>query len=132
MADIIPQEIAQTEIDSWLDFKKISDKKRESLKGNIESLVSGIMDGTLALDPETFVLTQKLNFPIGTINELKYKARLKMDAVQSRLSNVRPGDMYGTSFGWIAALTDQPVSIIKQIDNEDYTLADHLSFFFMA
>ena len=132
---VINRETAEKEVNSWVEYKRLSDKKKKSLGGNIRGLVDGVMDGSLELDPETMVFTHKLKFPLGVngqIKELKYSPRLSMDVVEDQLMDVRAGNTMGTSFAYIAALSGQPRGVIKKMDQEDHSLADLFSFFFMA
>lgn len=134
MESLINKDIAEKEVNIWLDFKKVSEKKRKSLAGNVKALIDAIMDGCLEFDSETKIFTHKLKFPIGVngqISELKYSARICMSDLEDNLMDVRPGNTMGTSFAYIAALSGQPKSIIKKMDQEDHSLADRFSFFFM-
>lgn len=134
MDSLVSKEIAEKEVNSWLEYKKVSDKKRKSLAGNIKALIDAIQDGTLELDSDSKVFTHKLKFPIGVngqYNELKYSPRISMESLEDNLIDVRPGNTMGTSIAYIAALSGQPKSIIKKMDQEDHSLADRFSFFFM-
>jgi len=132
MSDVISKEQAEKEVNSWLDYKKVSPKKRETLKGNIAYLVEAMMEGLLVLDSETFVFEHTLKFPVGETKKLKYKPRLTIKEIQDRTQNIKISGPLEQSIAYISALTGQPSSIIKEMDSEDNTLADYLSFFFMA
>ncbi len=132
MADIISEEQARKEVESWLDFRKVPDNKRKININSTNNLVKGIMEGFLVLDPEDFTFKQTLKFPIGDVKVLVYKPRLTMGEVAEKLIGVNPLDSIGNTIAYTAALTGQPTGIIKKIDTEDFTLIDHLSFFFMA
>jgi len=130
--DVISKEQAEKEVNSWLDYKKVSAKKRESLKGNIAYLVDAMMEGSLILDPDTFVFEHTLKFPIGSVKKLEYKPRLTLKEIQDRTQNIKTPGPIESSIAYISALTGQPSSLIKEMDSEDNSLADYLSFFFMA
>lgn len=128
---VISKDQAELEINSWLDFKKISERKREAFKTNIDNMIEAIMEGNLSLNDETFVLTQTLKFPISDIKTFDYKPRIKVKEVQDRLQNIKGGGIFAQSFAYISALTGQLTGIVKELETEDYTLADHISVFFM-
>jgi len=128
--DTISKEQAEKEVNSWLDYKKISPKKRETLKGNIAYLVEAMMEGLLVLDPETFIFSHTLKFPIGTVKKLEYKPRLTLKEIQDRTQNIKTPGPLEQSIAYISALTGQSSAIIKEMDSEDNSLADYLSFFF--
>jgi hypothetical protein len=133
----ISKEIATSEVNSWLDYKKISEKKRESFRENIDSLISAIEDGVISLSGETKEFTQTLHFPLkddagnDTITALKYKARIKVDAVQSQLKNAKSSDAHEMIATYMSVLTGQPKAIIKSLDTEDYSLGNNIAIFFL-
>jgi hypothetical protein len=130
----VNRETAEAEINSWLDFKKISEKKRTNYKENIESLVDAVCEGILSVNPEGKELVQILNFPIGEemkVNKLEYKPRLTVGAVQSHLNGVKATDADGRIIAYIAALTSQPKELIKKMDTEDNGLAQSIAVFFL-
>lgn len=129
----INRETAKKEVESWLDEKKVSAKKRETHKENIENLIDSICDGTLVLEKGEFV--QKLNFPVPgeaqEITTLRFKQRVNVETVQMHMQGVKPTDNYGMISAYIAALTTQPKGVIKKLDTEDYTIAYGIAIFFM-
>jgi hypothetical protein len=130
----ISREGAAKEVTAWLDFKKITEKKRETYKDNIENLIDSMSEGNLTLDEKTFEFTHTLKFQIegeAPLTTLKYKPRITVEKVQVHLQGVRPNDNYGLINAYIAALTTQPKSVIKQLDTEDYSVAYGIAVFFM-
>lgn len=133
----IPLKTAEAEIKKWLDFKKVKPKKRESLQDNIDSMVDNIVDGTLVLDDKTFVLTHALSFPLEndkgevTVKELVYKPRIQVRDINVKMKGLKPTDADGRIIGYTRALTDQPAEVIKSLDTEDNTLAQHITGFFL-
>lgn len=131
--DKISREVAAQEINGWLDYKKISAKKRELHKDAIDNLVDAVVEGALTLN-ENFEFTQTLKFPLegeANLTALKYKPRVKVETVQMHLQGVKPTDNYGLIHSYIAALTTQPKSLIKNLDTEDYSVAYGIAIFFM-
>lgn len=132
MAEKVSKEIALNEVNNWLDFKKVSEKKREGYKENIETLADFISDGVLSLQENVF--TQQLNFAVGdggTITKLEYKPRLNMKVVNEQLQGVKATDADGRIVAYIAALTGQPKNIVKLLDTEDYAVAQAIALFFV-
>lgn len=132
MAAISP-EVAQQEIEKWLDHKRVSEKRRESLSDQIEILVNAVVEGELVLD-EKFTLKQKLRFPIEneiTTTALEYKPRLKIGEVHNRLQGIKPGDADGRITAYISALTGKPKEVIKNLEVDDYGIGQSIAIFFI-
>lgn len=130
----VSKEIALKEVGEWLDFKKVSFRKREKAKENIERIAEAIEDGILVLNPETKEFTQTLKFPIGkdeSITELKFKPNLIVGDIQSQLVGVPADDGYGRAFAHIAAATEEDRNVIAKMNFEDYSIAGDLVIFFM-
>jgi len=129
----IKPEVARKELEKWLDFKKVKDKKRDDFSEHIDTIVEGIVDGTLSLD-DKFVFTHRLSFPIGkddNITELKYVPRLMVEDINARMKGVKANDVDGRIVRYIAALTDQPSAVISKLDTEDNSLAQAFVQFFL-
>lgn len=137
MSKPIAREVAEQEVLSWLEHKKVNDRKRQNYKENIETLIDAISVGILTLnDDKTFV--QSLNFPIGVgekgeekITSLSYKPRLKVQTVQVCLQGIKASDADGRVCGYISALTGTDRNIIKQLDTEDYSIGESIAIFFL-
>lgn len=128
----ISQEQAETEVSQWLDFKRVSLSKQGSCAENIARIAGGIQNGDLVLNPETKEFTLKLKFPIGktgSITELKFKPRLAVGDVKSRLDGVN--DPLTRVLAYIGAATGEAVEVVAKMDNEDYHAAADLVIFFM-
>lgn len=130
---MIDIETAQQDIQKWLDFKKVSEKKRENLNDSIEAITNAICEDKLILT-ESNEFVQKLSFPVGEekiIDSLKYKPRITIGNIQDNMKNVKPGDSDGRISAYIAALTGQPTAVIKKMDSEDYSVAQAIAIFFL-
>lgn len=132
----VSKDVAVEEIDRWLDSKKFSDKKRESLKDSVDTLIDAIVDGTLCLD-ENNMLIQTLKFPIQTTDgkvaydKFEYKPRLKMEAIHLHMQGVKSSDADGRVCAYVAALTSKPKDVVKKMDTEDYSVAQSIAVFFL-
>jgi hypothetical protein len=126
----VDQSVAKNEIQQWLDFKQIDDIKKETQKDSIEKLESSIVDGSLTFDPETHELTQNLKFAVGSIDKLTYKPRLTRGDLAARTKGVAINDLEGRIDAYICALTNNTVNVIKQMDTEDFGIAQSIAGFF--
>lgn len=135
MSKKIPLSTAEAEIEKWLDFKKVKERKRENLKENIDYMIDSICDGSLILRDDMH-LVQKLSFPMkaddkDSITELVYKPRLQLREINVKMKGLKPTDADGRIVGYTRALTDQPAAVITNLDTEDNTLAQHITGFFL-
>ncbi len=134
MENKISKEQAIIEVDSWLDYKKVSEKKRESQKDSVEALVEAVMDGSLTLDSGTKEFTHTLKFPTDgekPCRELVYKPRLRVSSTHAHLQGVKANDADGRILAYVAALTSKPKDLIKALDTEDYSVAQSVAVFFL-
>lgn len=129
----ITKEIAVTELESWLDYKKISPAKRETQKDQINGLADAMVDGILSLN-EDKSLSLVLRFPIGEktpVAKIDFKPRLKMKTITDHLQGVKATDFDGRVVAYISALTNQTKTIIGDMDTEDFGLAQSIALFFI-
>lgn len=129
-------EIAQKEVQKWLDFKKVDEEKIEDNKDNILTLAKAVSSGSLSLDSDHNFI-HELKFPItdsdGNVVEskMKFKPRLKVGDLQTKTQNVKSNDTFALITAYISALTDLNSGIIKQMDSEDYKVAQGIVIFFL-
>lgn len=132
---VMPKKLAEAEINSWLDTKKIKNIQRKENEGSIETLVEAFMDGTLSLNPQTNVLKLNLLFPIvgkeASIDSLSFKPRLNDSMLHPHLNGVKPTDVDGRVNALICALTAQPKNIITILDSVDKRVAQAIAIFFL-
>lgn len=132
----VSKEVALKEVEKWLDYKRVDEKKRVDSKDNIEALADAISFGYLVLDKD-FNLIHSLKFPLlnedGSVasKEFKYKARLKMGDIQVKTQNIKATDFLGLVSAYIAALTDSNSGVVKQLDSEDGRIAQAIATFFL-
>lgn len=130
----VNREQAQSEIDGWLDYKKIGEKKRESNQEFIDSLVEAVVQGYLIVE-ENHSLTQKLRFAVeGDLGfeELTYKPRVNAGIVQMHLQKVKIHDLQGMAMAYACALTDKSSALLKKVEQgEDWSLLQAIVIFFM-
>lgn len=130
----VSPEVAEKEVNKWLDHKKVDENKRASNSDNIAALKLAIEEGYLTYDSKENIFVQKLKFPIGdgeSIKEFKYKSRLKMSEVQTRTKNVKASDAFGMVTAYICALTGQNSGLVSELDTEDHRVAQSIAVFFL-
>jgi len=128
----VTQEVAQTEVNAWLDKKKVYESSKETYKDQVDVLVEAIQRGDLALnDKGEFVHT--LLFPDATNGDIKtitYKARINDQLLRPHKQGVKLGDGEGLWLAYAACLTGQPKNIIAALDSADKKLANAIITFF--
>lgn len=133
----ITREIAEKEVEGWLDYKNIRKRKREELKDSINSLVDAVEDGLMIIDQKSFVVTQKLLIPIensegvATVTELKLAPRINAKLIREKMKGVKSDDLHGMMISYIAALSGNAKEIIGALDTVDYGISNSFSSFFM-
>jgi len=133
MENKINRETATKEVERWLDFKKVSKKKKESNKEQIDVLVSAIVDGEIILEDD-FSLTHNLRFEVGEevkVSKLKYKPRVNVKQITQYLNGVKAGDADGRILAYACALTGEPKGIIQALDTEDWSVVQNIVIFFL-
>ena len=132
---VISREVAEAEINSWLDKKKIKSSQRETNKDSIETMIHYMMDGELVIDEATGQLIHSLVFPIGegeSIKKLTYKNRLNDKMLEPFMKGVNVRELSSIYAAYIAALTDTPKSILLQLESAtDAKLAKAITSFFL-
>ena len=74
-----------------------------------------------------------LSWPIGDggkINKLVFKPRLTVGEIHNNLKGIKSNDTDARIYAYIAALTDQPIGVIRSLDTEDYRVASSIVVFF--
>lgn len=135
MSNQIAPEIAQKEVEQWLDYKQVETSKRESYKDNIETLVNAIVAGRIVIDSEKqYKIQHNLKFPFGEdvkIVSFDYKARLKVNEVTKAMQGVKATDISSMIGAYLSALSGQPKAVIGNMDTEDYNVAQSVAIFFL-
>jgi hypothetical protein len=130
----VTEEIAEQDVNRWLDAKKFSESKRITMKESIKEMVGYVMEGNLIISDDGKI-TQKLNFEIGEeekVFELNYKNRIDLDDIHKRMvgSQVKAGDVDGRIRVYASALTSKPYALIGKLDSTDWSVASTIASFF--
>ena len=129
----INRESAVKEINGWLDYKRVSNKKRVDLEETIETLVEGVQEGYLKIN-DKFEIVHTLSFPVGendAIKELVYKPRLTVAEINNRTKGVKQGDADGRVKAYISALCGQGQGVLGMLDSIDFTIPQSIIVFFI-
>jgi len=129
----ISYEIAQQEVNKWLDARRVSVSKRESQEAAISSLIEAVMYGNIVID-ENNQITQTLTYPIGendSFTKLTYKTRITQGEVSTRISALKNSDSLSVISAYVSALTTQPLSLLQKLDTTDYSLCQTIAVFFI-
>ncbi len=131
MGKPVARELAEKEVTSWLDKKKVMEADRERSKDSIEQLIEAMEEGILTLDDSTFDFTHKLLFPLDGVTEMKYFPRLNDRMLKPYLNGVKSGDADGRLLAYVAALTKQPRAILETLDTADKKISMAIAIFFL-
>jgi len=132
----VSREVAETEINKWLDFKCIKPRRRTDLKAAIDMLVDAVEDGDLILEKNNNLI-HKLMMGIQneegekTVGSLTYTPRVNVGLVHKKLKNVQHDDAEGRLIAYVSQLTGQPTAVIEAIDTTDFGIAQAIATFFL-
>lgn len=129
----VTREVAEADIQKWVEAKRFSKKKLDTAKENLEVLIDAVEEGILIVN-EDFSFVQKLKFPFGQeikIDALAYKFRIPAGEVLSQLKGVKASDGDTRILAYGAALTGKPKEVLSKMDTEDYALMQNIALFFL-
>jgi|TARA_R110000744_G_scaffold136916_2_gene247242 hypothetical protein len=129
-ANVIPKELAEQEVQSWLDFRQVRRSKRKKQKDSIEELVELIEDGVISLDSKTFEFKQTLLFSAAGKKEIIYKPTVTAGEIQRRLSGVDNMTGHKLVSSYVCELTGLNSGVVLEMNSEDYSTASIIAGFF--
>ncbi len=127
---------AQQEVQSWLDYKKITDREREKMQEFEDVLIDNIVDGHLSLD-EKYNFHYNMKFPVmdedgnEALSELTFKPRLDVLSKDKALRGVKSDDSEGRQIAYVSALTDKAKGLLKKMDTEDNKVCTAIIMYFL-
>lgn len=133
---VINPETAKQDVERWLTYKKVSEKKRTNYRDAIEELEEAVAAGRLTI-AENCEITQKLIFPIEDktgnpfLEELTFTPRINVMELNKHTKTVKPTDTDGRIAAYMAALTKQSAGILGKMDTEDHAIASNIVVFFL-
>jgi len=130
----VTQEVAEKDVQKWLDARMTSEKKRKDMHDSIIELESAVMEGNLIVN-DNGSLTQKLIVPFGeeeTTSTINYKLRITAGDIQKRMvgNKVKAGDIDGRLIVHVCAATGLSFEQVSKMDSVDYSLASTIGNFF--
>lgn len=134
--EVVSKEVAEQEVEKWLDYKKYDEEENEELMQRKETLARAISLGHLTLEKD-FSLKHNLKFPITDdegkplLSEMRYKPRLKMSEVETKMKGIDTKVGLSVIGAYVAALTDQSNGLIKKLDSSDNKIAQSVAGFFL-
>lgn len=133
MNEKVSLEKAQNEFNAWLDYKKVSNSKRESLKDVADEILDAIQDGHLVIDTDTYEIVYTLKFPPekGDLKEIKFQARVSTGIIDSKLRGVALNDAPGRVRAYACAITGLVPNDFRVLDTADWSIvSDVVAYFF--
>jgi hypothetical protein len=130
---VITKDVATAEVNKWLDFKGVNERKRASFSDSIESLSDSIQDGVLVVDDKCNII-QTLIHPIWDVEKIKtltYMPRINVGKLKQNMTGVKSLDADGRIVAYVAALTGQTKAMIEKLDSEDYSVSQSIAVFFL-
>ncbi len=133
--DKVNQEVAQEDVNEWLDAKRIPNHKRESNENLIEDLVQNVVNGVLIVSKEKIVHNLMVPLENGegevTITQLEYKTRMTVEEYHNSQKGVKTGDVNGMLLGIVSGLTNQNKGVLKKMDTGDWGICSTIATFFL-
>ena len=129
----IAREQAESEVNQWLETKKVFKSVRESNQDSIDLLIEAIQDGVLIYNEDENTFTHKLLHPLKNempVEELTYISRLNDNILRPYLKGVPTGDGDARLLATIAALTGKAKGILSALDSVDKKICNAIAIFF--
>lgn len=127
--ELVSEKLAIEDVNKWLEKNRVRPSKIAAATETINALTKCIMYGELIIDADG-VMVQKLAFPIGATQELKYSERVTVDAVNKKVKGVANAGVLSMPTAYIASATGIPVSAIESMDTSDMEIATMIIGFF--
>lgn len=143
---VVDAETAQNEVERFMDLKRLSDKKRETLKANIKGLMGSVEAGLIRFDFErkrtVATLTVPLNRKVGkqiTELDMRFNMGVKVMLANTKGAGLEEGNEH--SLYMLSSLCDIPVTILENAMNDegeqglaiaDFNMLRDYALFFLA
>lgn len=132
MEGYVSQGVAVKDVNRFLDYRKVSDKRREEFKDQVDSLVEMVMDGDMVVNDDCSI-TYKIAFTEDLPwSELKFMPRVKTRVVHEILRNhVKGSDGDGRVYAYLAAHSGITFGEVRLLDSFDSSRLSSLALFLM-
>lgn len=128
---LVTKEVAESEVNKWLDFKRVKNYKREDLKKVIKVLQELVSEGDLIVNSDG-TLTYNLAFENAGVKSVTIQPRINMIEFNERIARIAPveqNDMEITSV-ILSIITGEMNAVFKTLDTVDYEILKAISLFF--
>ena len=129
-ANAVSHEVAEKEVNKWLDFRRVRKKKREENESSIKDMIEAFEEGILSLDEKTNVIKQALIFETAGKKVFSFKPTMTVGEGQRRLKGIKAGEHQLMLSAYVAELTGEASEIIRQMNTEDYGISRTIAGFF--
>jgi hypothetical protein len=132
----INTETATAELNKWLDFKNVKEKKRIEYATFGENIIETIESGNIILN-EKNEIEYTLNSPIlaesgaPVLSVLTFKPRLRVAELNAKLKGVNATDADARVMAYIAAATDQNTGLLSKMYTDDYSVCQSIIMYFL-
>ena len=127
---VMTLELAQEEVNKWIEYKKLDEDEIEEKEAQIKTLVTAMKNGRLVLDKD-FNLIQTLKFPLAKITELKYAARIDVDSVAMKVGLIDSSNLVLLMTAYASASCGVTTGVIGKLDTADNKIAQAIGTFFL-
>ncbi len=127
---VMTLELAQAEIEKWIEYKKLDEDEIEEKESQIKTLVTAVKNGRLTL-AEDFKMTQTLKFPLDKLKELTYAPRLSVDTISMKVGMIDATNPILLMSAHAAASAGVVVGLIQKLDTGDNKVAQAIGSFFL-
>ena len=137
MAEIMDREKAIAEIREIMAAEKMRPskiKRLESIPAVFDTLVDGLMDGSMLPDLANGKIVQKLCFPLGdnkSVTELTFNTRVPMKSLNDAYAKINSADGAAKINATIETMTGIFGMQVLALRPTDKELADAIAVFFM-
>lgn len=132
----VNRETAVIDFEKWLDFKRISGKKREDNAASQEIIVDAICAGDVIVEDDCTLLF-KLPEPVkdndgkDLLKELRFMPRIRVEKLNAHLKGVKSDDADGRIAAYVAAITNTSKGMVGKLWSEDYTICTSIVVYFL-
>lgn len=134
--EVISEDLAQQEVDKWLNAHKIRKTVREKNASYIATLTDAMIDGLLVLNEDNS-FSQTLLFPIqdedGVVKvaNLNFKYRFKVRELSREVEGINPNNPIELTVSFVSALSCISRPLVLSMDYSDYKISSAVASFFI-
>lgn len=135
----VDRKVAAQEVGQWLDYRKISERKRAKNPEILEANIDSVEDGFLCFDHTKKEAIYTLNHPIEDKNgavihdKLTLKSRINMSEYNQAFNSFSKSTEEGIArtLAYISASTGISVNLLILLESSDFNDLQNLVFYFL-